>query len=124
MRGLLRRLMGQTSDLAHADDAVCIYAVGDIHGRADLLQEICARIDADIRRSRPAQPVQVFLGDYIDRGPASRDVITMLDRRRRTHDVVCLLGNHEACLLDFLVNADMLAQWRQFGGKGLVVKHG
>jgi serine/threonine protein phosphatase 1 len=125
MRSLLRRMVGQTGDLEHDEgDETCIYAVGDIHGHADLLHELCARIDADIRKFRPARPIQVFLGDYIDRGPDSRDVIAMLDQRRRTHSLVCLLGNHEACLLEFLVNPDMLAQWRQFGGLQTLMSYG
>ncbi len=54
MRSLLRRIVGQTGDLEHDEgDETCIYAVGDIHGHADLLHEICARIDADIRQFRP-----------------------------------------------------------------------
>ena len=125
MRNLLRRIVGQTGDLEHDEgDETCIYAVGDIHGHADLLSEICARIDADIRKFRLARPIQVFLGDYIDRGPDSRDVIAMLDQRRRNRSMVCLLGNHEACLLEFLVNPDMLAQWRQFGGLQTLMSYG
>ena len=55
-----------------------IYAVGDIHGRLDLLNELLARIDGDIA-SRPAiRPVFVFLGDYVDRGPSSRETIDRL----------------------------------------------
>ncbi|MBP2427912.1 serine/threonine protein phosphatase 1 [Bradyrhizobium elkanii] len=48
----------------------------------------------------------------------------MLDQRRRTRSMVCLLGNHEACLLEFLVNPDMLAQWRQFGGLQTLMSYG
>ena len=55
-----------------------IYAVGDIHGRADLLMETIAHIDDDIRR-RPIQyAAEVYLGDYIDRGPDSKAVIDAL----------------------------------------------
>ncbi len=124
MRNLLRRLVGKTGDREHAGDQTCIYAVGDIHGHAELLHEICARIDADIRRTRPARAIEVFLGDYVDRGPDSREVIAMLDQRRRTRKVVCLLGNHEACLLEFLVNPEMLARWRQFGGLQTLMSYG
>jgi serine/threonine protein phosphatase 1 len=52
-----------------------IYAVGDIHGRADLLIEVIARIDDDIRRRPVAHAVEVYLGDYVDRGPQSKTVI-------------------------------------------------
>ena len=50
MRNLLRRIVGQTGDLEHDEgDETCIYAVGDIHGHADLLSEICARIGPALR---------------------------------------------------------------------------
>ena len=52
-----------------------IYAVGDIHGRLDLLDELLNRIRSDIALRPTAQPICVFLGDYIDRGPSSRETI-------------------------------------------------
>jgi serine/threonine protein phosphatase 1 len=105
-------------------DDFWIYAVGDIHGRADLLDDACKRIDADIGSRRGEPVIQVFLGDYIDRGPQSSDVIAMLEARQQTQDVVCLMGNHEACLLDFLDNPDTLAKWRQFGGLQTLISYG
>jgi len=47
-----------------------IYAIGDIHGRLDLLSELLARISSDYRAPPTARPLYVFLGDYIDRGSA------------------------------------------------------
>jgi serine/threonine protein phosphatase 1 len=110
--------------LGQNEEDVCIYAVGDIHGRADLLYDMCRRIDADIEREQHRPTLQVFLGDYIDRGPDSASVLSMLADRCRSQDVVCLLGNHEACLLEFLMNADMLAKWRQFGGLQTLTSYG
>ncbi len=52
-----------------------IYAIGDIHGRADLLAETIARIDEDLQRRPIKHAFEVYLGDYIDRGPNSKDVI-------------------------------------------------
>ena len=72
-----------------------IYAVGDIHGRADLLAALFARIDDDLKSRPIADAVQVFLGDYIDRGPNSREVIDLLIARRKGHTVMPLKGNHE-----------------------------
>jgi serine/threonine protein phosphatase 1 len=58
-----------------------IYAVGDIHGRADLLSELFMSIDDDLRARPTIDSVQVFVGDYIDRGPNSRQVIDLLIAR-------------------------------------------
>ena len=79
-----------------------VYAIGDIHGRADLLSEMLAVIDADLARSMPPDPIEVFLGDYVDRGPDSSKTLDLLIQRGRTRKTVFLKGNHEAyCLRCF-----------------------
>src|SRR5215470_12335077 len=83
-------------------DGVRVYAIGDVHGRADLLQSLLTVIDADLRHSRPERAIQVFLGDYVDRGPDSRAVLDLLIERSKCHETVCLKGNHELFLLDVL----------------------
>jgi len=65
---------------------VRIYAVGDIHGRLDLLTELLARIDADIALRPTMRPVYVFLGDYIDRGSSSRETIARLIEHGQTNE--------------------------------------
>ena len=55
-----------------------IYAIGDVHGRADLLTDVFGQIDSDLKARPIETSVQVFLGDYIDRGPHSRQVIDLL----------------------------------------------
>ncbi len=124
MWNILRRRKDRPVDDAHGTDNFCVYAIGDIHGRADLLTDVCRRIDDDLRHRQPAQTIQVFLGDYIDRGPASSAVISALAARRQHGNVVCLRGNHEACLLDFLQTPDALVQWRQFGGLQTLMSYG
>ena len=57
--------------------------IGDIHGRADLLERMLNRIDADLASNPVRIGIQVFLGDYIDRGPASREVLDRLVARNR-----------------------------------------
>ena len=82
-----------------------IYAVGDIHGRADLLTETIIRIDEDIRRRPIQHVVEIYLGDYIDRGPDSKAVIDQLAVRMVENHAVCLRGNHEALMEEFLRDA-------------------
>lgn len=101
-----------------------IYAVGDIHGRADLLIETIARIEDDLR-GRPIQhAVEVYLGDYIDRGPDSKAVIDLLAVRLVENRAVCLRGNHEAMLEDFLRDPDFRHHWRQLGGTQTLASYG
>lgn len=101
-----------------------VYAVGDIHGRLDLLDHLLDRIDADLADHEPERSVQIFLGDYIDRGPASAQVIERLIARSETHSTVCLKGNHEACLLEFLENPDVLVTWGRNGGLTTLLSYG
>jgi len=101
-----------------------IYVVGDIHGRADLLSEITDRINDDVRRRPIAQTVEIYLGDYIDRGPHSRTVIDLLAVRLVTHHAVCLRGNHEAVMERFLQNSTLLPYWQQLGGMQTLASYG
>jgi serine/threonine protein phosphatase 1 len=97
-------------------EGVRIYAVGDVHGRADLLHQVLSRVDADLAAYPHCRPLQIFLGDYIDRGPYSRTVLDLLISRARTHAVVCLRGNHESYFHAFLQDPEVLVAWREFGG--------
>lgn len=101
-----------------------IYAVGDVHGRADLLSELVARIDDDLRLRPHVHPIEVFLGDYIDRGPNSRQVIDLLIARQQTHDATYLKGNHEDCVLQFLSDPSVLPAWKSIGGLNTIFSYG
>jgi serine/threonine protein phosphatase 1 len=101
-----------------------IYAVGDVHGRADLLFSLLLRIDDDLSARPNADSVHVFLGDYIDRGPDSRQVIDLLIARRRGHDMMLLKGNHEDCVLRFLSDPNVLSEWKTIGGLNTVASYG
>jgi serine/threonine protein phosphatase 1 len=101
-----------------------IYAVGDIHGRADLLSELFMRIDDDLKARPTIDSIQVFLGDYIDRGPNSRQVIDLLIARRRRRDVLFLKGNHEDCALQFLSDPTVLPAWQSMGGVHTLLSYG
>ena len=101
------------------------YAVGDIHGRLDLLDQLLVAIEADLRSStRPA--LLVFLGDLIDRGPQSAQVIERLRTYRREGvQPVFLLGNHEEVLLRIIDgDAPLIAKWRWFGGTECLMSYG
>src|SRR5688572_27114310 len=95
-----------------------VYAIGDVHGRLDLLDEVLERIEADIGSRAAARNFIVFLGDLIDRGPSSAQVL----ERARTYQlpggrVVFLCGNHEEVLLRLLRGeGELLRDWLRFGG--------
>lgn len=101
-----------------------IYAIGDVHGRDDLLGDVFDRIDADLRGHHARHAIEVYLGDYVDRGPRSRDVIDRLLARARHRDTVFLKGNHETFLLDFISDPQVLRSWRQWGGLETLMSYG
>ncbi len=91
------------------------YAVGDIHGRLDLLD---AAIEAIKHHARGCSFRVVFLGDYVDRGPESRGVVERLIELQKIWPVVCLKGNHEDLMLRALVEPSRAARssWHENGG--------
>src|ERR1700761_7078439 len=101
-----------------------IYAVGDIHGRADLLIETIDRIDEDRKRRPISRTLEVYLGDYIDRGPDSKMVIDLLSMRLVHHGALCLCGNHEDLMRRFLQDPAHLRHWRQLGGAQTLASYG
>ncbi|HEY1605308.1 MAG TPA: metallophosphoesterase [Allosphingosinicella sp.] len=94
------------------------YAVGDIHGRLDLLDALLRRLEEDMAGRRPKKTYIVFLGDLIDRGPDSAGVVERLRTWRPPHGrPVFLAGNHEEVLLRILGgDAAILPDWLRFGG--------
>lgn len=103
-----------------------VYAVGDIHGRYDLLLEMEDLIQRDLQDHPPAGFVDlVHLGDFIDRGPGSREVIEHLLRQPlpglTTH---WLLGNHDAWFRTLLVEAGHDAEWWRHGGRETAASYG
>ncbi|XWN34140.1 MAG: metallophosphoesterase family protein [Devosia sp.] len=102
-----------------------IYAVGDIHGEIDLLHQLMAAIDADVSERPHDNVLEVFLGDYVDRGPQSQGVIEAMmappaQGRRR----ICLKGNHEAAFLDAMTDPHQMMLWRSFGGDATMRSYG
>jgi calcineurin-like phosphoesterase family protein len=102
------------------------YAIGDVHGRLDLLEEILARVEADDRARGPARTWLIFLGDLIDRGPDSRGVVERLASRPPAFARnVFLKGNHEEFFLDVL-EGDVagLQNWLAYGGTECAESYG
>lgn len=102
------------------------YVVGDVHGRLDLLEELLAKIHAELQHRPSAKTLLVFVGDLIDRGPSSAQVIERLRTYRREGiRPVFLLGNHEEVLLRILKgDAQLITKWRWFGGAECLESYG
>jgi serine/threonine protein phosphatase 1 len=105
-------------------EGIRIYAFGDIHGRSDLLQNMLTVIDEDLARNPIGRPLEVFLGDYVDRGPDSANTLNLLIERSRYRETVFLKGNHEAFLLEVLRDPTKLEEWRRFGGLETLMSYG
>lgn len=123
-----------------------LYVIGDIHGRQDLLEKVFKAIDRDKARvgyrgqtrqlddllrasdndyplSSPAA-LEIYLGDYIDRGESSRSVVDALIKRAEQVEAVFLRGNHEQFLLDFLAGTLHLSMWKQVGAAATLQSYG
>jgi serine/threonine protein phosphatase 1 len=103
-----------------------LYAIGDIHGRLDLLEALLRQIVDDARASENVSRRDlVFLGDYVDRGPDSSGVVEkLLTGLPSGFDTHFLKGNHEAILLDFLQEAWRLEHWLMNGGAATIRSYG
>jgi serine/threonine protein phosphatase 1 len=103
-----------------------VYAVGDIHGRLDLLDDLIARIDADDASRGPATTTLVFLGDLVDRGPDSAGVVARLRALAAARPRVrLLLGNHEEVFLATLDGDEKaLRLFCRIGGRETALSYG
>ncbi len=108
---------GRRQGAARVGEDTLAYAVGDIHGRDDLLARLLARIEADAAGRGARRRVVVFLGDYVDRGPDSREVMERLCQGPPAgFEWVLLRGNHEDFLLRFLDDPSVGLVWMLNGG--------
>lgn len=106
-------------------DGLALYAVGDIHGRADLLDRLHAAIRADAETRPAVERRIVYLGDYIDRGEDSAGVIDRLVAGPPPgFAAVHLCGNHEDFLLRFLADASVAPHWLHNGGDATLASYG
>lgn len=124
----MKRLFQKSnSPVARFRDGRVGYAVGDIHGRSDLLADMIALLEGrsldDTRLAGP--PIVVFLGDYIDRGHDSAGVIAMLSSGLPRHfECRYLRGNHEQSLMAFLDNPVGNRGWLLQGGAETLISYG
>jgi serine/threonine protein phosphatase 1 len=111
---------------ASVPDGAVVGAVGDVHGRADLLLPMLTEIVNDLRATKPARPVVVMLGDYVDRGADSKGVIDLLCRLSDVEDIEThfLRGNHEERFEAFLSEPELGPSWCEYGGREALLSYG
>lgn len=129
MRFLSRLSRGLTGADARAPQGKAgarAYAIGDIHGRLDLLDLLLRKIEEDIAERPPARNFIVFLGDLVDRGPDSAGVVERLRTYRPDRaQTIFLAGNHEEVLLRMLAGeTKILPSWLKFGGAECAQSYG
>lgn len=101
-----------------------VYAIGDIHGRNDLLQMLLKKLEVDAQTFK-GKITLVCIGDYIDRGPDSKGVIdTLMTQVPTAWQKVFLRGNHEQAMLDFMENPVLRTEWLGWGGVQALESYG
>lgn len=101
-----------------------VYAVGDIHGRADLFEDLIRTIERDDAAREPARTTVVLLGDLIDRGPDSAAVVARARRWAGERAVEFIQGNHEEMLLVSREDIEALRGFIRFGGMETILSYG
>ncbi len=110
---------------AYAPENTRIYAIGDIHGRLDLLQELQKIIENDKKNCALQKICIIYLGDYIDRGYDSRGVVDWLIKHPLNNaKSIYLKGNHEQALLDFMDGRLPYRTWVRWGGDATLASYG
>ena len=122
---MVSRFRNANRKQASAPEGSRLYAIGDIHGRLDLLEALLGLIEGD-QEGRAELPVTlIFLGDYIDRGPDSKGVADRLIHGfSPPRTPVCLKGNHEALLLSFMNDPFSGLNWLRNGGDAALLSYG
>ena len=126
LKKLSRAFTASGKDGAQGKEGCRAYAIGDIHGRLDLLDLLLKRIEEDIAARPRVRTFIIFLGDYIDRGPDSAGVIERLRTYKPPHaTLIFLSGNHEEVLLKILAGErGIFSSWLKFGGAECAASYG
>lgn len=125
----LRKNQQPVSRLQYArlPDGHRVYAIGDVHGRFDLLIGLLKRIKADDAQRGPAETHVILLGDLIDRGPYSAEVIEYLRAHRDSFATFhFIMGNHEEAMLDSIAPSGVPEEigWLGYGGHETMLSYG
>lgn len=119
-----QKLAGRRFAPASLPEGTRLYVIGDIHGRADLLEEMLGLIHEDLHGASVQSAVEIYLGDYVDRGSNSRDVIDMLLGTPVADQRICLMGNHDQIFLNFMNEPNVIASWMELGGLETLLSYG
>jgi len=101
-----------------------VYAIGDVHGRLDLLELMVEAIEADDHSAAAAETTIILLGDLVDRGPDSAGVIELAREWQQRRQVRVIAGNHEEMFLTSFNNDDMLRHFLRHGGRETLLSFG
>lgn len=115
-------MAGIALDQARGPHGLRIYAIGDVHGRLDLLKKMYAAIGAEGGRVPDCRIVH--LGDYVDRGPESRQVLDFLAEACLDTRIIALCGNHDVAFLDFLAEPAATGLFARYGGDATARSYG
>lgn len=100
-----------------------VYAVGDVHGRADLFEILATAIEADDRERGDSESLVILLGDLVDRGPGSANVLKQAREWQSRRPLRALMGNHEEMFLDAFTKEDVLRHFLRHGGRETILSY-
>ena len=128
MFGILKTLFGRspapTGPRASLPEGQRVYAIGDVHGRRDLLEALANAIEADDRQRGKAETSVILLGDLVDRGPESAGVVSLARDWQKRRKVRVLAGNHEEMFLKSFESTDILRHFLRHGGRETLLSYG
>jgi serine/threonine protein phosphatase 1 len=123
--GLLKRLFGyERQKKGHIPEGVWVAAIGDVHGQLDELSALLAKVEGLASQSVAVRKILVFVGDYIDRGLKSRQVVDRLLAGFPGFETHFLKGNHDETLLQFLDDPVVADAWKNYGGLETLASYG
>ncbi len=123
LRTLLNSVPEAEPIVTRIPDGERVYAIGDIHGRADLFETMIAQIDADDAARGMAQTTVILLGDLVDRGPESARVIALARDWGARRRVRLLQGNHEEMFLGGFDDDKVLRHFLRYGGRETLLSY-
>ena len=122
---LLGMQQKQNGKAPSVPEDVRLYAIGDLHGRLDLLREMLDKISIDCDSRGAGRNKIIFLGDYIDRGGDARALLEFMSSGPIDgFETIYLVGNHEDYLLRFMDDTSIGPQWLKYGGRNTLDNYG